>query len=384
VSFYLALKEMWRLRGRYLLFSLVIALITSLVLFIAALAGGLANANRQFIDKLDADMLIYQANVDLQATSSRLGQSKLGDVRRIEGVAAVGSLGMSSATVVFEDGRSPIDIAMVGVDPGAPGDPPLLEGPGLLIKRNNDVVIDEGLANSANLQVGNTIILKTIQGTKEEFYKMSVVGITDSRQYFFQPSVFMPMTTWEKVRPQGTGEQAGSEIVFNLMAVQLQDQSQYDLVAQRLTSRVDDIEVTDKSTAILALPGYTAQQSTLNTQKAFTLLIGVLVLGGFFQIQTLQKVAQIGVLKAIGSPSLTVALAIMLQIILVTIIGVGIGSVGTLLLALALPGNIPIQFAGPAVLSAIALLLLIGPIGGLVSIRLAIKIDPLIAIGLSA
>jgi putative ABC transport system permease protein len=384
VAFYLALKEIWRLRGRYLLFSLVIALITSLVLFIAALAGGLANANRQFIDKLDADMLIYQANVDLQPTSSRLGQSKLSDVRRIEGVAAVGPLGLSLATVVFEDGRMPVDVSMVGIDPGAPGDPPLLEGPGLLIKRNNDVVIDKGLATQANLQVGNTIMLRTIQGTKEEFYKMSVVGITDSRQYFFQPSVFMPLTTWDKVRPQGNSDQSGSEIVFNLMAVQLQNQSQYDLVAQRLASRVDNIEVADKRTAILALPGYTAQQSTLNTQKTFTLLIGVLVLGGFFQIQTIQKVAQIGVLKAIGSPTPTVALAIMLQIILVTIIGVGIGSVATLMLALALPGNIPIQFAGPTVLSSLALLLLIGPIGGLVSVRLAIKIDPLIAIGLAS
>src|SRR5512134_1287025 len=105
MPFYLALKEVWRFKGRYLLFSLVIALITILVLFIAALAGGLANANKQFIDKLDADMLVYQENVDLQITSSRLGQSKLTAVRRVEGVAAVGPLGLSSATVVFVDGR---------------------------------------------------------------------------------------------------------------------------------------------------------------------------------------------------------------------------------------------------------------------------------------
>ncbi len=75
MAFYLSFKEVWRNRGRYFLFSLVIALITVLVLFIAALAGGLANANRQFIDKLDADLLIFQENVDLQPTSSRLGQS---------------------------------------------------------------------------------------------------------------------------------------------------------------------------------------------------------------------------------------------------------------------------------------------------------------------
>jgi putative ABC transport system permease protein len=44
-------------------------------------------------------------------------------------------------------------------------------------------------------------------------------------------------------------------------------------------------------------PGYSAQQSTLNTQGGFTLFIGILVIGGFFQIQILQKVAQIGVLN---------------------------------------------------------------------------------------
>ena len=44
---YLAVKEVIRNRGRFLLVALVIALITLLVLFIAALGEGLANGNRQ-------------------------------------------------------------------------------------------------------------------------------------------------------------------------------------------------------------------------------------------------------------------------------------------------------------------------------------------------
>ena len=384
MSFYLALKEIWRLRGRYLLFSLVIALITILVLFIAALAGGLANANKQLIEKLDAEMLIYQDNVDLQPTSSRLGQSKLSDMRRIEGVEDVGPLGLATATFVFSDGRPAIDISLVGVEPGKPGDPPLLAGPGLRSKRHNDVVIDQDLASRASLSLGDRFIIKSIQGTEEEFYELSVVGITDSRQYFFLPSVFIPLRTWSEVRPQGESESAKAEIVFNIAAVKLQDPQLFDLVAQRMDHFVDGIEVADKQTAILALPGYTAQQSTLNTQQIFTVLIGVLVVGGFFQIQTLQKVAQIGVLKAIGSSSSMVALAILLQIILVTVIGVGIGSLGTMLLVLGMPSQIPILFTGSTVISAFFLLLFIGPIGGLVSIRLALKIDPLTAIGLSS
>ena len=155
-------------------------------------------------------------------------------------------------------------------------------------------------------------------------------------------------------------------------------------MAVRLTQQVDGIEVANKRAAILALPGYTAQQSTLNTQQVFTLLIGVLVVGGFFQIQTMQKVAQIGMLKAIGSTNRTVAGAALLQIIAVTVIGVTLGALGTLALAMGLPAGIPILFTGSSVIGAIAALLLIGPLGGLVSIRMALKIDPLTAIGLSS
>jgi putative ABC transport system permease protein len=384
MAFYLAFKEVWRLRGRYVLFSLVIALITILVLFIAALAGGLANANRQFIDKLDADMLIYQENVDLQPTSSRLGQSKLADVRRIDGVKDVGPLGFASATVIFQDGRPNVDISLVGVEPGKPGDVSLISGQGLHSKRNNEAVIGIDLANQTAVKVGDQIIIKTIRGTEEEFYELTVLGITDARQYFFQPSILLPLNTWAKIRPQAAEERSDSEVVYNLIAVQLEEGADFSSVAQRISTLVDGVEPTDKQSAILALPGYSAQQSTLNTQQAFTLLIGILVVGGFFQIQTLQKVAQIGVLKAIGSQSGVVALAILIQITLVTLIGVGIGSLGTLLLALGLPGNIPIYFAGPSVIVAILLLLMIGPISGLVSIRLALKIDPLMAIGLSS
>ncbi len=54
IASYLAFKEVWRNRGRFLLVSSVIALITLLVLFIAALGEGLANANRQYVADLDS------------------------------------------------------------------------------------------------------------------------------------------------------------------------------------------------------------------------------------------------------------------------------------------------------------------------------------------
>jgi putative ABC transport system permease protein len=171
-------------------------------------------------------------------------------------------------------------------------------------------------------------------------------------------------------------------IIPNILAIQLEDSTRQENMAGFLESRVDEIEVTDIKTAYEASPGYAEQQSTLNTMKGFTFLIGVLVIGGFFQIQTLQKVPQIGMLKAIGTSNHAVANAAVLQIIFVTLFGVLLGGMATLGLAFGLPAGIPVLFTGTSIVTTLIALLLIGPIGGMVSIRLALKIEPLTALGM--
>jgi putative ABC transport system permease protein len=299
----------------------------------------------------------------------------------VEGVADAGPIGFSNATVLIPGGQEPVDVALVGVEPGEPGNPLLLAGAGLRNRRGNDVIIDDKLAAQAQVGIGDSLIIRTTQGSDEETYDLRVVGLTDERQYFFQPTIIVPLATWDKIRPQAQPSGDG-EIIANMFAVKLIDPSTKDIMLQRITSNVEGVEVADKPASILAIPGYTAQQSTLNTVQGFTLFIGILVVGGFFQIQTLQKVPQIGMLKAIGIANGTVAVTTLMQIVAVTVVGVLIGSLGTLLLSLGLPTGIPILFSGPAIVLAITSMLLIGPLGGLVSIRLASRIEPLTAIGL--
>ena len=194
----------------------------------------------------------------------------------------------------------------------------------------------------------------------------------------------MPYLTWEKVRPQGgdTSSNRG-DFISNIVAVKLHDPQELDEVAERLEREVGDIEVVDRKTAYEATPGYTAQQSTLDTQRYFTFIIGVLVIGGFFQIQTLQKVAQIGMLKAIGTTTRTIALSAIVQILVVNSFGVMIGTAGSLALSLTFPPMVPIVFTGEAVASAMLALLLIGPLGGMVSVWLLMRVEPLTALGLA-
>jgi putative ABC transport system permease protein len=380
---YLAFKEIWRNRGRFFLVSLVIALITTLVLFIAGLAEGLGNGNREYLAKLNGELILYQENVDLSIPASRFDRSILNDVLRVEGVKDAGPIAFSNASIVFENGREPLDVSLIGVEPGKPGEPPAYQGRGLKGKQERGAIIDENVAIRTGLKVGDTFVIKSTQGTKEKFYPLEVVGISDGRQYSIQPSVTLPYMTWDQIRPKGTinGQE---EFTYNIIGVKLENPENLEIMAERLESQVGKVEAVDRQTAYESTPGYGPQQSTLNTQRFFTLLIGVLVLGGFFRIQVLQKVGQIGMLRAIGASSFAVVTAFLVQIVFITIVGVLIGGLGTLLLKLSFPPTVPIVFTADAVTLAIVSLLLIGPLGGLVSLRVLLKVEPLTALGLAS
>lgn len=384
MAFYLAFKEMWHNRARYLLIASIVALITTLVLFIAALAEGLGSGNREYIEKLDAELLVYQSNVDLSISASRIGRSKLIQMRRVPGIAAVGQIAVSNTTIQLPEGEEPLDVSLLGVEPGAPGEPPVLAGKQLGRSRANEVIIDKRVVDRTGYKVGDTITIKSIQGTEEKLFDLLVVGTSDGRGFFLQPTLVVPYLTWDKIRPRGAGEANGNaEFVSNLVAVKLVDGQAWREVGAELERYVPDVEAVDRVTAYESTPGYTAQKSTLDTQQYFTLFIGILVVGGFFQIQTLQKVAQIGMLKAIGTSTLTIALASIAQIVAINAIGVMIGAVGSLLLGMSFPPTLPIVFTGDSVASAVALLLIIGPLGGIVSVWLLLRIEPLTALGLA-
>ncbi len=128
ITSYLAIKEVWRNRGCFLLVSLVIALITLLVLFIAVLGEGLGNGNREYLSKLDADLIIFQAKSDNVIAASRLGRDRLAAVRRVDGIVDAAMILTSSATLILPEGQVSLKVAMLGVEPGRTGEPKVVEG----------------------------------------------------------------------------------------------------------------------------------------------------------------------------------------------------------------------------------------------------------------
>src|SRR5512137_2413132 len=115
ISGYLAIKEVWRNRGRFLLVSLVIALIALLVLFIAALGEGLGNGNREYISRLDAQLVVFIEKSDYIISASRLNQNTLRAIRREPGVKAAGPISAATTTILLPEGKVQ-KVSLIGVE----------------------------------------------------------------------------------------------------------------------------------------------------------------------------------------------------------------------------------------------------------------------------
>ncbi|MCX6080660.1 MAG: ABC transporter permease [Chloroflexi bacterium] len=382
LSNYLALKEVWRNRGRFLLVSMVIALITLLVLFIAALGEGLGTNNREYLSRVDGQLVVFLEKADFIIGASRLDQTTLRAVRRVEGVADAGPLSVANTAILLPDDKV-LKVSMLGVETDRPGTPAVVSGRTFLTDQTREVIIDERVLQRSTIKLGDMITIRSTQGTKDQFFDLKVVGTTRGQAFQFQPSIFIPAYVWERVRPKSAAEIDNLTPAINVIIVRLTDPTQMLPMQQRLQERVLNIQVADIPTTINNVPGYSAQQGTVQTQGFFTLLIGVLVIGGFFQIQILQKVPQIGVLKAIGASNFVVGLASIIQISVITAVGVAIGGLLTFLFSLGFPPTVPLTFNGTSSALAILALLSIGPLGGLVSVYYAVRIEPLKALRLS-
>ncbi len=379
---YLALKEVWRNRGRFLLVSMVIALITLLVLFIAALGEGLGTNNREYISQLDGELVVFSEKADFIISASRMNENTLRAIRRVDGISDAGPVSAANTAILLPDDKV-LKVSLLGVESERPGTPAIVSGRSFLTDQAREVIIDQRVVQRSSIKLGDLITIRSTQGTKDQFFDLKVVGISRGQAFFFQPSIFVPPYVWERVRPKSEAELNNLTPAINIVVVKLTDPTQMKQMQQKMKSSVLNIDTADIQTTINNVPGYSAQQGTVQTQGFFTLLIGVLVIGGFFQIQILQKVPQIGVLKAIGASNFVVGISAIIQITIITAIGVAIGGLMTFLFSLGFPPTVPLTFNGTSSAFAILALLSIGPLGGLVSVFYAVRIEPLKALRLS-
>lgn len=357
---FLALREFRHSKLRYALITGVIVMVSALVFILSALANGLSNGNSEALAAINADGIVVTSGSEYQLDRSSISLDDAGTIAALDGIEAAEPFGATSINVTRAGSSDVIGISILGMTPGGIVDPGTNDGEPIGSAANG-IVIDESMVDEG---IGIGDVLVTDPGGVE----LEVVGVTDGYQYRLIPTAIMPFELWQELRP--TGSEGASAVVVNGDSAAL----------AAIPDTVDGTMVASSSELISNLPGQTEQQGTLVLIQVFLVVIAAGIIAAFFFIITLQKMPELGVMKAIGTKTAYLAKTLLLQVAILGAVGIVIGIAISCIVDLLINGAVPFSLQWESMALYGGILLIVGMLGTLLSLVRIARVDPLDAI----
>ncbi len=359
----LATTEIWRRKVQFGLVTGVVILIAYLVLMVTGLGLGLQDRAGTALLALDGDYLAYSDRADFSVIRSLLTAAQVEEVAASAGVDGATPIGYVAAVIDYDTDQRDT-VAIIGVEPESFGMPPVIEG-NALSGNGSEVLLDRIFADSTGVGVGDKVGLPV----GFETAPFTVVGIVNQGYFFFQSATYITLEDWQTLVHQGDADQAPAASIVLVRGSELDGTSG------------DGWMLVTKQEGFNNIEGVAAQQSTVDALRYMGLLIGAMVIGVFFYVITLQKIALLGILKAIGASGWYLARQSLLQVLLISLAGTAIAT-GLALATKATvlsSAEVPIAFTTGAVLTTGVSMVVAGIIGAALSARQAGSVDPIIA-----
>ncbi|RDV44391.1 ABC transporter permease [Leifsonia sp. ku-ls] len=358
---FVAWRDLRHARGRFLLIGAVVALITLLVGFLAGLAGGLASQNVSAVLDLPGERLVLQTSAGARPSfsESTLSPETVSAWRDADGVRDATAVGIvqGRASDAAAGGASSVGVALFGV----PDDAPASAVTDLAPHRDDQVGLSAGAAKDLGVGVGGRV---SIAGAT---YRVSAVG--GDLWFSHTPVVTLTPEAWADAdrRFGGTGEPT-------VLAVS--GSPDWDAVAAD-TGTVANPPLL----SLTALETFTSEIGSLGLMIALLFGVSALVVGAFFTVWTMQRSADVAVLKALGASTAALVRDALGQALVVLVAGIGVGMALVVGLGLLAGGALPFLLSPLTTVVPAAAMALLGLAGAAVALRTVTSADPLTALG---
>lgn len=358
---FVAWRDLRFAKGRFALMGSVVLLITLLVGLLSGLTSGLARENISAVTGLPASRLAFAVppgDQKVSFTSSQLPESAWRTWRGRPGVKAAEPLGIRT-TNALAGGRTAA-VSVFGVEPGGRLAPAGTgTGPGKVVLTEKAAKELGGLTAGAKVKLGPL--------------ELTVAAVSGTAAYSHTPVVWADLEDWQRIAgPGAAGETTAT--VLALDGSSGVDWAAGDAAAGTRSQTVDE--------ALGAIGSYQAENGSLQLMRGFLFAISALVIGAFFTVWTIQRSADIAVLKALGASTPYLLRDALGQAVVMLAIGTG---AGTLLAsgigALISGGDVPFVLDAATVLAPAAIMIVLGALGAALSIRRITAVDPLTALG---
>lgn len=312
----LAFKEIKYNWKKYLMVEVLVVLLIFMVIFLTGLANGLGKALSSGIENLNAPYLILDQDSEKMIGMSRISQLEYQSVKETDPMAT--PLIIQHTQIISENKSDKIDVTYFAIDPSQRLNPSVSEGL-QLDTSENVVVLDKSLEDSG-IKVGDII------SDSETDIELKVLGFVDNQSYSHTPVAFISIPTYKNILETVS---SSAEVRFNAIAIDKND------------VQIDGLEVVDKVQAVESMPGYLAEQLTIKMIIWVLVIVSAAILAVFFYILTIQKLKQIGVLKAIGFSVVTISKIQLIQIASISVFGAFLALISALGLGSIMPSSMP-------------------------------------------
>lgn len=358
---FLALKEMKDAKLKYTLLTGIIFLIATVVFFLAGLANGLASGFRQGIESWKATGVILNREGNHLLDASRLTLADM-DSFTAEKKAGIGVVSQSLNKIGKQEKEN---ITIYGIEKRGFLLPTIIKGSSFT--KDNELVAPESLAKKMNLKIGDQVHIGNLT------HALTVVGLTTDLTHSLSPVFYTNLETFNHIK---FGHYPKNKKETQLNAIVVKDRS-----LKQITIQNNHLEKLSSQTLIRHLPGYNAQNLTLDTMIYVLIVIAASIIGIFMYVLTMQKKTLFGILKAQGIPTKWMVRSVLAQSFLMSFLATLLSFSLVYSLSFSLPSEMPFTVDSLKWLLYGSLLIFMATVGSLFSLPSIFKIDPIVAIG---
>lgn len=361
----LAGTEMRRAKLRFGLLTGAVSLLVFLVLLLTTLSNALVSSLVGALEGLQTDGVVYADSARDNIVASRLPAETTQEVAAVPGVARTAGIGTFTSNAELAGELT--EVQVFGYEASGPGAPSGLDS-GRLPEAPGEAAVDGG-----GVAIGDTVSLEP-GGTE-----LTVVGTVRGAQFNALPTAYVLLDTYA-----AAVEAANPGLPFvpiNAVAFDVSEGEDPAAVAAAVTDSVDGVTGYSLDEAVALIPGIASISQSFGILVGLTFVIGIVVIGFFFLILTVQKMKAFTLLRAIGTSTARLAGSVALQITAVVLIASAIALVLTLLAVQGLNTGIPVSLEPSLVIGTIVAVLVFSLAAGLLSIRRIARIDPATAVG---
>ena len=358
----LPLKELRRRPSRFVVATVVLSFLATLLLFLGGLLDGLYLGSTGAIRAQQGDAVVFSSSALDSFIRSRITPEVRAEVESAPGVEEVGGLGFALLGATVPAQPDLVDVAVAGYEippKGVPAPPEDFQG-----------IADTRLRDKG-VREGDTLLV----GPQE--VPVTVIGFVEDTSYLLQGGLWVNLTTWREVQNQNRPDATVADGVVQSLVVK----GSGDLTKAIDAATAGATHTLTLDDAVLAIPGVKQQRDTFNQIIYTTLAVVLAVVGLFFSLLTLERIGLYGVLKAIGASSRRLFAGVVLQAVVVAVVSFVVGSALALAAQAALPDAVPLDLVPARFLTTFIGLLVAAVLGSAISLRRVLRVDPASAIG---